>query len=328
MMRFVQAISVHGEVASSAQHNLLRLAMSHYTRDYGQTSSWYNKGRGPSKSTYSGWSKRATFGYQLNYDRDDRRHEWDDHASRGSGQARGAPPETSAAADVEIVDERDKSQGMASANNAAGSGADTATLVPVGDAATEKDAITRRRGELHRLLNSRKGSLSATYKKNAEANDKAYDLNQKTLQALDAVAADHVAFEAAVVNVTSEHEAGDAIHAAAAETAGELERVQKVRAGCMIWLRPSGSSPTALQPRRPRAQNCATLSGSNRRATHEAICVEKLSARPRRYKKAWRHTGSEQDASRTSTPERKATSMTELAPWVELYKPRSKPRTA
>ena len=56
----------------------------------------------------------------------------------------GTPPETSAAADVEIVDERGKNQGMASANNAAGSGADTATLVPVGDAATEKDAITRR----------------------------------------------------------------------------------------------------------------------------------------------------------------------------------------
>ena len=114
--------------------------MSHFSRDYGQTSSWYDKGWAPSKSTYSGWSKRATRGYQANYDRDDRRHEWDDHASRGSNQARRAPPQTSAAADVEIVDERDKNQGMASANNATGSGADTATWVLVGDATTKKDA--------------------------------------------------------------------------------------------------------------------------------------------------------------------------------------------
>ena len=138
----------------------------------------------------------------------------------------GETPETSAAADVEIVDERDKNQGMASANNAAGSGAATATLDPVGDAATEKDAILRRLGGTP-LLNSRKGSLSATYKKNPEANDKAYDLNQKNIQALDALAEDYVVFEATMANFTSEHEAGDAIHAAAAETAGELERVQK-----------------------------------------------------------------------------------------------------
>ena len=60
MMRFVQAISVHGKVASSAQHKLPVLPCPiHYTRDYGQTSSWYNKGWAPSKSTYSGWSKRG-----------------------------------------------------------------------------------------------------------------------------------------------------------------------------------------------------------------------------------------------------------------------------
>ena len=76
-------------------------------------------------------------------------------------------------------------------------------------------------------MNCRKRSLSATYKKNAEANDKAYDLNQKKKHALDALAEDYVTFEATVANVTCEHEAGDAIHAAAAETAGELERVQK-----------------------------------------------------------------------------------------------------
>ena len=69
--------------------------------------------------------------------------------------------------------------------------------------------------------------ISATYKNNAEANGKAHDLNQKTIQALDALAEDYLVSEATMANVTSEHEAGDAIHAASAETAGELERIQK-----------------------------------------------------------------------------------------------------
>ena len=221
----------------------------------------------------------------------------------------GAPPETSAAADVEIVDERDKDWRMASANNAAGSGADTATVLPVED---------------------------------AEASDKAYYTG-----ALDALAADYIAFEATLASVTSEHEAGHATHAATAETAGELERAQKDQANfrttwtvcVMIWLRPPGSSPTAGHPTRPRAQNCATpswTSATDVRLTKQSVSMRgrrcivhmKLSAKPPRYKKAWRHTGSEQDASRTITPERKATSVTELAPWVEQYKPRPKPRTA
>ena len=94
-----------------------------------------------------------------------------------------------------------------------------------GDAAPEKDATMRRIGELHRLSNSRKGSLNATYKKDTEANDKAHD--QKSLQALDALAAEYVAFEATMANVTSEHEAGDVLHAATLEVAEELERTQK-----------------------------------------------------------------------------------------------------
>ena len=49
--------------------------------------------------------------------------------------------------------------------------------------ATEKEAIRSRLGELRRLLNNRKGSLSDTYKKNAEANDRAYDMNQRSIQA-------------------------------------------------------------------------------------------------------------------------------------------------
>ena len=190
-------------------------------------------------------------------------------------------------------DERDKNQGMTSANNAAGSGADTATLVPVGDAATEKDAKKRRLGERHRLLNSRKGSLSATFKKNAKTNDKAYDLNQKTMQALDALAADHIAFEATVANVTSEREAGGAMHAAAAETAGELERVHMDQGRLQddqdcscddLAAATREFSDCSAAHEATSAKLCnACREVCNRRATHEAICVEARKALHRTY---------------------------------------------
>ena len=87
-------------------------------------------------------------------------------------------PETRAAAVVEIVDKRDKNQGRALTNDALGSATANTTLDSAGDAAKEKDAMRRRLGELHRLLNSRTGSLSATYMKNAKAK-----VNQETIQA-------------------------------------------------------------------------------------------------------------------------------------------------
>ena len=75
--------------------------------------------------------------------------------------------------------------------------------------ATEKDAVRSRLGELHRLLNDRKGSLSATYKKNAEANNRAYDRNLKTIQALDTLVEEYGVFEATMKKVTFEHEEED-----------------------------------------------------------------------------------------------------------------------
>ena len=54
--------------------------------------------------------------------------------------------------------------------------------------ATDVDTVRTMLWELERLLNNREGSLSATYKKNAEANTKAYDLNKKTIQDLDTLA--------------------------------------------------------------------------------------------------------------------------------------------
>ena len=113
-------------------------------------------------------------------------------------------------AEVEIVDERDKNQGK----------------VPTNDAVGSETAL--RLGELHRLLNSRKGSFNATYKKNTDANDKTCDLNQqKSIQALDALEKEYVDFEATMDNDTSEHEAGYVLHAATLEVAEELERTQK-----------------------------------------------------------------------------------------------------
>ena len=200
MVGFAQAISVHGKVVRLINTNLLRFAMSRYTRDNGQASSWFYRGWAPStkhqtKNTYSGWSKRATRGYQSDYDYDDRSREWEESTPSGSTKTREVEPETWAAAEVEIVDERDKNQGKTGTNNAAGSATANTTLDSAGDTATEKDAFRRRLEELHRLLNSRKGSLSATFKKNAEANDRAYDLDQKTIQALDALAVEYAAFE-------------------------------------------------------------------------------------------------------------------------------------
>ena len=78
----------------------------------------------------------------------------------------------------------------------------------------------------------------------------------------------------------------------------------------------------------------------NRRATHEAICFEakrrckehmKSNARPRKYKKACRHTGKEKGEFPTSTPERKVTSMTESSrtnggqshPLLDVWRPGS-----
>ena len=93
-------------------------------------------------------------------------------------------------AEVEAVENRDKNNGRAAAHSA------TCTADSPAAAATEKEALRSRLGELHRLLNHRKGSLRATYKKNAEANDRAYDMNQKTMQASDAPSEEYTAFEA------------------------------------------------------------------------------------------------------------------------------------
>ena len=89
-----------------------------------------------------------------------------------------------------------------------------------------KEAFRSRLGELRRLLNNRKGSLSATYKKTAEANDRAYDMNQRTIRALEALAEEYTSVEPSMKKVTSEHEEGNVLYATVTEATDELEPAQ------------------------------------------------------------------------------------------------------
>ena len=72
-------------------------------------------------------------------------------------------------------------------------------------------------GNCRRLLNNREGSQSATCKKNAEANTRAHDLNQKTMQALDTLAEEYEIFEEPMKKVTFETEEGDMSSAVASD---------------------------------------------------------------------------------------------------------------
>ena len=65
---------------------------------------------------------------------------------------------------------------------------------------------------------------NATYKKNAEANTRARDLNQKTMQALDTLAKEHEIFEETMKTVTLETEEGDMLYAVASEVGEERTR--------------------------------------------------------------------------------------------------------
>ena len=107
---------------------------------------------------------------------------------------------------VEVVENRDRNQGCADTENAA------------------EIAQVSKACELHRLLNNQMGSLSATFQKNAEANTRAYELNQKTM---DTLAEEYEAFEVTMKKVTVDHEEGDVLHAVASEAAEELDRAHK-----------------------------------------------------------------------------------------------------
>ena len=146
--------------------------------------------------------------------------------------------------------------------------------------------------ELHRLLNNRKGGLSAS-KKNAEANDRAHDMNQKTIQAPDALAEEYSAFKASMKKVTSEHEEGNVLHAVVTEVTDELERAQKdqdrlqddLDCFCedMATAARGFSNCSAAQEAAIAKTSSALREICNRRATHEAVCVEALKTWQRTY---------------------------------------------
>ena len=66
---------------------------------------------------------------------------------------------------------------------------------------------------LQKILSNKKGSPSQTFENNTETNAKVYDLNQKTMQALDALAAVYAVFEKAGENLNVENSTGDVLFA-------------------------------------------------------------------------------------------------------------------
>ena len=77
------------------------------------------------------------------------------------------------------------------------------------------------------LLNNRKGSLSSTYKKNSEANNKVYDLNQRTVAAMDHLAEVYETFEDTWDIVVQESAAGDMFFASEEDVADKLGAAQR-----------------------------------------------------------------------------------------------------
>ena len=160
------------------------LLMSRYTRESGHSStSWFAKGWSPSKNKHqttkssdSGWSKRCTRGNPSEYE--GRHSYWD------VGKARDSANDTEGVA----VERKEKTHGRAKGTEEDGMAVlDTKENTPNQDNAKYFVATEQKLWELQRLLNDRNGSLSSTCKKNTEANTRVYDLNQKTMQALDAL---------------------------------------------------------------------------------------------------------------------------------------------
>ena len=138
-------------------------------------------------------------------------------------------------------------------------------------------AREKRMWELHRPLNNREESLSATYKKNTEANTKVYDLNQKTMQAVDVLAEDYEILQDTMKNVTYETEEGDMLFAVPCEAMKELDKAQKRQDRSQDEMEATLESMDIASR---DFTNCwAHLNGafrevSNCRALHEAACAE------------------------------------------------------
>ena len=100
--------------------------------------------------------------------------------------------------------------------------------------------------------------------KNAEANTRTYDFNQKTLQALDALAEVYENFEETMKKVTFEHEEGDMLCEVVSEVGEEFERVLKEQANARFTAEwrvqgsqqpPSDSGSDLLRSREGKSTN-------------------------------------------------------------------------
>ena len=110
---------------------------------------------------HAGWSKRTTRGYHSDYD--DRFRQWDDGKASGSTKDNEGATEVATVVEVEVVENRDT--GITDVPSRTMPWVSRRHPCPVISAitlATEKDVVPTRLGELHRLLNNRRGSLSAT----------------------------------------------------------------------------------------------------------------------------------------------------------------------
>ena len=168
--------------------------MSRYTREYGRTSSWYNKEWAPptkqnARNNYSGWSKRGTRGNPAEYE--GTYNQWEE----------GKPSDSAKDNEGEAIEGPDKSQGCDGTEDVEDKASESAPADP-----TDVETIRSKLWEQHRLLNNREGRVSATYKKNA--NSRGYDLNQKTMHALDTMAEEYLIFEETMKKVTLETEEG------------------------------------------------------------------------------------------------------------------------
>ena len=110
-----------------------------------------------------------------------------------------------------------------------------------------------------KVLSSRKGSLSATYNKNTEANTKVFDLNQKTIQALDRLAGVYATFEDAWANLGSENSEVDTFMPKRTGAMDELAKAQPHQARCQDEVFCSCES---LNIAFRKVNNCGALHGA------------------------------------------------------------------
>ena len=201
--------------------------MSRHTLESGRTSSWYDMQQ-TAKSSYSGWSRRGTRGNPAECE--GRYTHWDEGRSHDSAKD----------TEGDAAEGRDKNRGDAGKEDDGENAQAPKVSAPVPANVTDVETTQKKLWELQRLLNNGKGSLSSTYMKNTEANTKACDLDQMTMQALDTLAGECEIFEESMKKVTLVTEEGDMLYAVGYEVGEELDRAQKDQERAGVHVRGYG----------------------------------------------------------------------------------------